>query len=145
MGLVSAAVSDLPQAVQDLAESQVVAGWRAEIGVSIPPGRLPGVSSGAGPGFGRKAGTKTVALAPEAGSERLRRIINKHLSEEELAAGGGDPDHRRQCPICGSYFMVGLPGETDDDLEELIALAQAGAPAGGEPFAGPGGGWAGSP
>ena len=117
VGLVSAAVSDLPQA-GDLAESVVAAG--GEIGVSslradcLEPSLARALA---------QSGTKTVALAPEAGSQRLRRMINKHMEEEDLA---------RAVEILVSagvlnlrlYFMVGLPGEEPEDLEELCALAK---------------------
>ncbi len=68
------------------------------------------------------AGTRTVTLAPEAGSERLRRVINKNLSEEqilraaELLGAGGVRGLKL-------YAMIGLPTETDADVVEIAALA----------------------
>jgi hypothetical protein len=68
------------------------------------------------------SGAQTVALAPEAGSGRLRRVINKHLSEEQLARavelliGAGILNLKL-------YFMVGLPTETEADVEALAELA----------------------
>lgn len=61
-------------------------------------------------------------LAPEAGSERLRRVINKGITENDLletvrtiyAAGW---------PLIKLYFMMGLPTERFEDLEALVALA----------------------
>src|SRR5947209_17626446 len=66
--------------------------------------------------------TRTITLAPEAGSQRMRDVINKRLTHEqivhaaELAGQGGIPKAKL-------YFIVGLPGETDDDVRELAALS----------------------
>ncbi len=62
-------------------------------------------------------------LAPEAGSQRLRDVINKGISEEALM------QHVRQLLYYGwqqvkLYFMIGLPTETDEDLEAIIKLAK---------------------
>ncbi len=61
-------------------------------------------------------------LAPEAGSERLRKVINKGIAEQDLL------DASRQAFTLGwrlikLYFMIGLPTETDEDLDALIDLA----------------------
>jgi len=65
--------------------------------------------------------TKTVALAPEAGSQRLRRIIGKGFSEDDiLEAVSKTAAHRFQ--QLKLYFMIGLPTETDDDIGEAIKL-----------------------
>ncbi len=62
-------------------------------------------------------------LAPEAGSQRLRDVINKGITEEALM------QHVRQLLYYGwqqvkLYFMIGLPTETDEDLEAIIQLAK---------------------
>lgn len=64
-----------------------------------------------------------VTLAPEAGSQRLRDIINKGITEEGLIS------HARKLAAHGwkqikLYFMIGLPGETDDDLRQIAALCK---------------------
>lgn len=66
---------------------------------------------------------KTATIAPEAGSERLRQVINKGLDEttilraaEKLVAGG--------IPNLKLYFMVGLPTETEADVADLVALVK---------------------
>lgn len=70
-----------------------------------------------------ESGQKTITIAPEAGSERLRRVINKGISEEDmrkavsLAAAIGVPHMRL-------YIMVGLPTETDEDIDAIIDLAK---------------------
>ena len=61
-------------------------------------------------------------LAPEAGSERLRRVINKGISEADLLTATGNA-YRLGWRLIKLYFMMGLPTETDADLEALISLA----------------------
>lgn len=68
-----------------------------------------------------KSGNRTVAIAPEAGSERLRRSLNKTFTQEEVVrsavqlAEGGILNIKL-------YIMVGLPTEEDRDMEELCDL-----------------------
>jgi len=67
------------------------------------------------------AGTRSVTVAPEAGSERMRRVINKNLSEHEilratdLMVGDGVESLKL-------YFMCALPTETDADLDGIVDL-----------------------
>ena len=69
------------------------------------------------------SGQKTITIAPETGSERLRRVINKGISEEnlrtaaQLSAKSGI-QHMRL------YIMIGLPTETDEDIDAIIGLAE---------------------
>jgi radical SAM superfamily enzyme YgiQ (UPF0313 family) len=66
-------------------------------------------------------GAKTITLAPEAGSEHLRQEINKGICEEDVirAVEGFGRHGIRQFKL---YFMVGLPTETDEDIEEIVKL-----------------------
>jgi len=69
-------------------------------------------------GGGRKSG---LTFAPEAGSQRLRDVINKNVTEEELLAtvrAAFDAGWRR----LKLYFMLGLPTETDEDVAAIGAL-----------------------
>lgn len=61
-------------------------------------------------------------LAPEAGSERLRRVINKGITEEDLLTTCHDA-FRLGWKIMKFYFMIGLPTETMDDIEAIAELA----------------------
>jgi radical SAM superfamily enzyme YgiQ (UPF0313 family) len=67
--------------------------------------------------------TRNITLAPEAGSQRMRDIINKRTGYEQilraarLAGEGGIPQVKL-------YFMLGLPGELESDVDELIALCK---------------------
>ena len=60
-------------------------------------------------------------LAPEAGTERLRRVINKELSEADLM-DAVETIFSNGWSVLKLYFMVGLPTETEEDLEGIIRL-----------------------
>ena len=62
-----------------------------------------------------------LTFAPEAGSESLRRIINKNITEDELLETFTDIFVRGWTSI-KLYFMLGLPGETTEDVEEIVRL-----------------------
>jgi radical SAM superfamily enzyme YgiQ (UPF0313 family) len=117
VGLVSAAVTDLNE-VALLTQEVVAAGGR----VSVSSLRADRVTPELAESLAASH-HQTVALAPEAGSERLRRVINKGLSEDDLA-GAVECLIAAGVPNLRLYFMVGLPGEEDEDIEELIALAR---------------------
>ena len=65
--------------------------------------------------------SSSVTLAPEAGSQRLRDVVNKNVSEADIldaareAFGSGHSTLKL-------YFMIGLPTETDDDVEAIVTL-----------------------
>ena len=115
VGLMGAAVSDYPQIrelTQTLVEERIpfsCASLRAD---SLD---LPLVQALA------NSGQRTMTVAPEAGSARMRAAINKGIEEAhiwqamEYAAQAGMPNTKL-------YFMIGLPGETDEDIEETVAL-----------------------
>ncbi|MEW6291163.1 MAG: radical SAM protein [Thermodesulfobacteriota bacterium] len=67
------------------------------------------------------SGLKTAAIAPDGGSERLRRVINKGITEEELLWAAQELVKAGVTNL-KLYFMIGLPTETDEDLQELVAL-----------------------
>jgi radical SAM superfamily enzyme YgiQ (UPF0313 family) len=69
---------------------------------------------------GKKAG---LTFAPEAGTEKLRRIINKSLSEAELSQTLSTALERGWSNV-KLYFMIGLPGETLDDVESIVRLVR---------------------
>jgi radical SAM superfamily enzyme YgiQ (UPF0313 family) len=117
IGLVSAAVSDHP-AVKELCRKVLAAG--GELGISS----LRADSADAELfGLLAQGGVRTVALAPEAGSDRLRRVLNKGLTREALARAAvalglsGIPNLRL-------YFMVGLPTETMEDVADIPHLVK---------------------
>jgi radical SAM family uncharacterized protein len=65
-----------------------------------------------------------LTFAPEAGSDRLRRAINKGVDEEELY-GTVETAFRHGWDSVKLYFMIGLPGETDDDIRELVRMVRS--------------------
>ncbi|MCF8055356.1 MAG: TIGR03960 family B12-binding radical SAM protein [Desulfocapsa sp.] len=62
-------------------------------------------------------------LAPEAGSERLRRVINKGISEDDLLTTSRDA-FALGWKVMKLYFMIGLPTETEEDIEAIADLAK---------------------
>lgn len=69
-----------------------------------------------------QSGTRTVTLAPEAGSQRLRQIIGKGLTDDHLRRAA-ELCRAERVPEVKLYFMVGLPGETDGDVAAIAQLA----------------------
>ncbi|HQQ68255.1 MAG TPA: radical SAM protein, partial [Candidatus Cloacimonadota bacterium] len=66
-------------------------------------------------------GREGLTIAPEAGSQRLRDVINKNLSEEEILRGVEIALSLSWQKI-KLYFMIGLPEETDEDIQGIIDL-----------------------
>ena len=115
IGLMGAAVSDydemlaLGMDLQGQGRSFSVASLRAD---SLTPELVAQLAAG---------GQRTLTVAPEAGSERMRRIINKGIQEEDifravaLASSSGMPHLKL-------YFMIGLPEETQTDVEAIADM-----------------------
>ncbi len=66
-------------------------------------------------------GRTGLTIAPEAGSQRLRNIINKNISEEEILEGI-DTALRFNWQLVKLYFMIGLPYEEESDIDAIIDL-----------------------
>ena len=62
-------------------------------------------------------------LAPEAGSERMRKVINKGITEADLLETAASV-YRAGWRSIKLYFMIGLPGETTDDVQQISILAR---------------------
>jgi radical SAM superfamily enzyme YgiQ (UPF0313 family) len=118
IGLVGPAVTDHPQLKELLAGINRLG---AELAVSSL--RIGSLSDAVITELSRGK-VRTVTIAPEAGAARLRRAINKDISEAEILrvadaiAGGGF----RQLKL---YFIIGLPTETDEDAAAIARLALA--------------------
>jgi radical SAM superfamily enzyme YgiQ (UPF0313 family) len=69
----------------------------------------------------RQSGEKTVTIAPEVGSDRLRRVINKTVTNDEILAAA-EMIFASGMENLKLYFMIGLPTETDDDLVAIRDL-----------------------
>jgi len=68
-------------------------------------------------------GQKTITLAPEAATERLRKVINKDMTDEEILEGV-DESLKAGILHLKLYFLIGLPSETAEDIHALIRLAK---------------------
>jgi radical SAM superfamily enzyme YgiQ (UPF0313 family) len=117
LGLVAAAVTDTPH-LTDLISAVSRAGGECTLSSVRADGITPELLESL-----KQAGQKTLTLAPEAGSERLRRVINKGLTDEDLyraveMTAAADILHLRL------YFMLGLPFETDEDARAIVDLVK---------------------
>ena len=92
------------------------------IRISIPSQRLDafGVRMAAAVAGGRRGG---LTFAPEAGSQRLRDVINKNVTDDDLerAARNAFSNGWRRMKL---YFMIGLPTETDEDVVGIARMAE---------------------
>jgi radical SAM superfamily enzyme YgiQ (UPF0313 family) len=117
VGLVSAAVSDAPGIEEVIAMichnggKFSVSSLRAE---TVTQEFLENL---------KESGQKSIAIAPEAGSQRLRSIINKHLTEEQILEAVRMIAHVSDFSI-RLYFLMGLPTETPHDVDEIIELVK---------------------
>ena len=117
-GLVSIALCDHPEI------ERILTGL-LDMGYSISPASLrlddltPKIV-----GLLRQSGERSITIAPEAGSDRLRKVINKTVTTDEILAAAemifaGGMDNLKL------YYMIGLPTETDADLEAIRDLTLA--------------------
>jgi radical SAM superfamily enzyme YgiQ (UPF0313 family) len=115
LGLVGPAVSDHPQFEELLTRLQQMGA-----GLSVSSLRIKPLSPIA-LGEIAKGRARTIALAPEAGSQRLRQVIKKSISEDDILEAMHKVAEQgiKQLKL---YFMIGLPSETDDDIEEISKL-----------------------
>jgi radical SAM superfamily enzyme YgiQ (UPF0313 family) len=117
IGLVGAAVSDHP-AIKDLCRKILAAG--GSMGISSLRADSADAELFA---LLAQGGVRSVALAPEAGSDRLRRVINKGLTQQDLAEAAVALSESG-IPQLRLYFMVGLPTETAEDVAEIPRLVR---------------------
>lgn len=71
----------------------------------------------------REGEERTVAIAPEAGSERLRRMLKKGYTEEEILKSI-DTLVQNGLSQIKCYFLIGLPSETEEDVKAILLLAK---------------------
>jgi radical SAM superfamily enzyme YgiQ (UPF0313 family) len=115
VGLVSIALCDHPEIEEILTRL-------AQMGYSISPASLrlddltPRLVE-----LLRKSGERTITIAPETGSDRLRRVINKTITNDEILAAA-EMIFASGIENLKLYFMIALPTETDDDLVAIRDL-----------------------
>jgi radical SAM superfamily enzyme YgiQ (UPF0313 family) len=117
IGLVGAAVSDLPGLA---ALCRRFSG--PDVALSFSSLRADALDPELLEALGRSR-IKTATIAPEAGSERLRRVINKGLSEEDVV-NAATALVAQGIPNLKLYFMVGLPTETREDVDAIVTLVK---------------------
>jgi radical SAM family uncharacterized protein len=93
-----------------------------QLGFSLPSLRIDAFSVDLADGLrgSRKSG---FTFAPEAGTDRLRRRINKEVTNEELLEVATEV-FKRGWRTLKLYFMIGLPGETDEDVAAIADLSR---------------------
>ena len=117
IGLVSTAVCDHPEI------SEILQGLRAmDYRISVSSLRLDQISDELLDAL-VESRDQQIAVAPETGSDRLRKVINKNLTNDEIVDICGAVFDRGMLTV-KLYLMVGLPTETDEDLEEMITLVE---------------------
>ncbi|HEY0889648.1 MAG TPA: TIGR03960 family B12-binding radical SAM protein, partial [Nocardioides sp.] len=91
--------------------------------LSLPSTRVDAFNITLANEFSRNGRRSGLTFAPEGGSERLRRVINKMVSEDDLirTVAAAYSHGWRQVKL---YFMCGLPTETDDDVLQIADLAK---------------------
>ncbi len=117
MGLVGAAVSDYP-AIDELCEFILAQGLKMSVASLRADSLTPVLAKALA-----ASGHKTVTLAPEAASGRMRRIINKGITDKQLldavalSVGAGITNIKL-------YIMVGLPFETEEDIAAIVTMTR---------------------
>ncbi len=118
VGLVGACVSDYPWIGELL---KIVDQHGLEVSISsiradsLTPDLVAALARG---------GHRTLTVAPEAGTERLRRAIRKAITDEQILAAC-DLVRVHGIPNLKTYFMIGQPTETQEDVEAIPRLAEA--------------------
>lgn len=117
IGLVSTAVCDHPEISTILRELRAM-----DYRISVSSLRLDQISDELLDAL-VESRDQQIAVAPETGSDRLRRVINKNLTNDEIVDICGAVFDRGMLTI-KLYMMVGLPTETDEDLDEMFVLVE---------------------
>lgn len=94
-----------------------------QVGLSLPSTRVDAFNIELANELSRSGRRSGLTFAPEGGSERIRRVINKTVSEDDLVAtvAAAYANGWRQVKL---YFMCGLPTETDEDVLQIADLAK---------------------
>ncbi len=113
VGLVSAAVSDHTQIDEMATELQRMGASISASSMRMDPISVPLIRAMA------ETGARNLTVAPEAGSQRLRSVINKTQTEDQMMRAISLAQELN-FPQLKLYFMVGHPTETDEDIQALI-------------------------
>jgi radical SAM superfamily enzyme YgiQ (UPF0313 family) len=118
VGLVSAAVSDHSWIDQIASELRKMEARIAIASMRVDPISEPLIRALA------ESGTQTLTIAPEAGSARMRQVINKPQSDQQLLYAV-ELAARYNFPQLKMYFMIGQPTETEADVEAIADMVMA--------------------
>ncbi|HEX8852365.1 MAG TPA: radical SAM protein, partial [Pyrinomonadaceae bacterium] len=117
IGLVSTAVCDHPEI------SEILSGLREmNYRISVSSLRLDQIEDELLDAL-VESRDQQIAVAPETGSDRLRKVINKNLTNDEIVDICGSVFDRGMLTV-KLYLMAGLPTERDEDLAEMVALVE---------------------
>lgn len=116
VGFVATAVGDHPK-VEEILRRSVDLGFRA----SVSSIRIPAVTAGVLDAI-QESGGRSITLAPETGTDALRAEMGKPI-RNELLLEKIRLIFRQGLTSLKLYFIVGLPGETDDDVYGIVELA----------------------
>ena len=121
ISLTSLSTSDHPQ-IEEMLDELLTWTEEKKISLSLPSLRIDNFSDELIEKTTRvrKSG---LTFAPEAGTQRLRDVINKNITEEEIMRGCRTAFEGGYTAV-KLYFMIGLPGETDEDIIGIGQLAQ---------------------
>jgi radical SAM superfamily enzyme YgiQ (UPF0313 family) len=117
IGLVSTAVCDHPEISTILSELR-----KMDYKITVSSLRLDQISDELLDAL-VESKDQQIAVAPETGSDRLRRVINKNLTNDEIVDICGAVFDRGMLTL-KLYMMVGLPTETRQDLDEMFVLVE---------------------
>lgn len=117
IGLVSTAVCDHPEISTILRELRAM-----DYRITVSSLRLDQISDELLDAL-VESRDQQIAVAPETGSDRLRRVINKNLTNDEIVDICGSVFDRGMLTV-KLYMMVGLPTETEEDLDEMFVLVE---------------------
>ena len=109
-------IADVAKGLADRYEGQ-------NVSLSLPSTRVDAFNITLANEFSRNGRRSGLTFAPEGGSERMRKVINKMVTEDDLIStvAAAYSNGWRQVKL---YFMCGLPTETDDDVLQIADLAK---------------------
>jgi len=122
VGLLSLSSADHTE-IGDVAKGLADRYEGTNVSLSLPSTRVDAFNITLANEFSRNGRRSGLTFAPEGGSERMRKVINKMVTEEDLirTVATAYSHGWRQVKL---YFMVGLPTETDDDVLQIADLAR---------------------
>ena len=118
ISLGSLSTGDYPYLEELLSEINPIAA-KAHVSLALPSLRLSSFKKE----FAESSRKSSLTFAPEAGTQRLRNVINKNITEEDIREGLSAAFDQGYTSV-KLYFMLGLPTETDEDLMGIVELVR---------------------